>query len=85
MLKVWEIIVMLGRRAAARRAGRGGPSVIWHIPPKLACGGTFFHLHGYNNQVMICRPCNDQRILELECALEAALKTVAAIEERKAK
>lgn len=52
-------------------------------PKQRACGGTFFHLHGHDNQRMICGPCNDEKIFELECALEAALKTIVAIDERK--
>lgn len=50
---------------------------------RRACGGTMFHLHGLNNQVILCGPCNDEKIFRLECALESALKTIKAIDERK--
>lgn len=45
-------------------------------PKRRACGGTFWHLHGYDNQVKICRPCNDARIFELECARNELLPAV---------
>ena len=51
-------------------------------PELMACGGRLFHRYGANNQITICGSCNKKRILELECALEAALKTIVVLEER---